>query len=249
MKRINCSKGTTRPSPQHKAHGLAAFAGVSGKAFQGSPARPPSRTFPGKASRPLSPARGPRATPKLNHIHTLQLARAAWSQTQPEPCTHCRRQVHLFEIGGIQSGHRLKKTRGLEPPPNPNWHRSSLDKSRLNLNKHKHPEARDGPNRASAWSRQVPGQGRCVQSRNKKTGARSEFEGSAPAGVGSCRSRCAPGCFQLQRTPSLRHLKPQTLNLTPLSPKPNPRDKAHSRLQAGCADGIGQGFQPAPQAV
>ena len=37
----------------------------------------------------------------------------------------------LFEIGSIQPGHRLKKTKGLEPPPNPNWHPSGLDKSSL----------------------------------------------------------------------------------------------------------------------
>ena len=33
----------------------------------------------------------------------------------------------------------------------------------------------------------------------------------------SCRSRCAPGCFQHQRIPSLRH--PKTLNPKTLSPR------------------------------
>ena len=35
-------------------------------------------------------------------------------------------QTHIqsFKIGSNQSGHRLKKTKGLEPPPNPNWHPS-----------------------------------------------------------------------------------------------------------------------------
>ena len=74
------------------------------------------------------------------------------------------------------SGHHLKKIRGLEPSPNPNWHRCSLDKSRLNLTKHKHPEARASPNRTPPRSRQVPGQSRRVQRTNKKTGARSEFD-------------------------------------------------------------------------
>ena len=30
------------------------------------------------------------------------------------------RRIHLFRIGGIQSGRHLRKTRGLEPVPNPN---------------------------------------------------------------------------------------------------------------------------------
>ena len=66
-----------------------------------------------------------------------QQARAAWRQTQPKPC---RRQG--TKIGGIQSGHYLKNTRGFEPPQT---HRSSGDKSRLNRNKHKHLEARASP--------------------------------------------------------------------------------------------------------
>ena len=122
----------------------------------------------------IPPSR-PKSKPCTRLVRTpgrLKLKKHEQPGARPSPnlAPTCRKQVHLFKIGGIQSGHHLKKTRGLKPPPNPNWHRSSVDKSRLELNKHRHPEARASPNRAPAWSRQVRRQGRRVQRTDEKTG-------------------------------------------------------------------------------
>ena len=73
----------------------------------------------------------------------LKLNKHEPPRPSPNLAPTCRRQVHVFKIGGIQSGHHLKKTRGLEPPPNPNWHRSSLDRSRLNLKEQIRRQERD----------------------------------------------------------------------------------------------------------
>ena len=103
-----------------------------------------SRTF--KTSRASRP---PRASTGL-------LARASFPRLPKPPSPN-----HLFKIRGIQSGHHLKKTRGLEPLPNSSWRpvwtippcgpkskpctRLVRTLGRLKLNKHDQPGARPSP--------------------------------------------------------------------------------------------------------
>ena len=73
-----------------------------------------------KKTRGLEPAPNPNLAPEglqsrinLNE-HKNQKLRA---RPSPNLVPTCSRQVHLFRIGGIQSGCHLKRTRGNEPDP------------------------------------------------------------------------------------------------------------------------------------